>query len=607
MKTPDAFLCAITTSAIERLRVGHEDKRSWTVPLIAAAGLGLAVGSGIAACEADSGAEAAARNRLKVLQAWETVDQDLHRDEAYLPFRQMISRPTAPSVKCTPGQLVVSFPIRRGVDVSAVITEIASSFTSKCMSSKEADSEVLAKITEDDAWRVFHFECAAPGGPAHGLKARILASKRQRGNTIVEFQTQGSLTDAELDIITAAMRAANTVIQKGQGYSRVELWEGGMDDLHDGLAGAFRELERGFSFGFGMLPELERHMAREMQRICGPESGDAEATLPPPRQTIPTGAQDLTQPPTAGEDPNKGYGSPEAAAAADRLLQLGVTVNPPGESGAVDWGALAGYEDQKRTIEDTVLLALLHPEIYDEVAKGTRQRDPGSTRPRAILFQGPPGCGKTTSAKVIASQAAVPLVYVPLEAVASKWYGESERNLSEIFKAAEDLGGAIIFLDEIDSLATQRSSEMHEATRRLLGVLLRQMDGFGPQSKSVIIGATNRRQDLDPALLSRFDAAVDFGYPNEQCRQQILKQFACHLGDAELAELAKLTGTGQISGRDLRDIAEQTERSWASKIVRGEVPKGQLPPLPQYKEAAEKRIKEKEASPNLKNLMPTFY
>lgn len=153
-----------------------------------------------------------------------------------------------------------------------------------------------------------------------------------------------------------------------------------------------------------------------------------------------------------------------------------------------------------------MLLALLHPDVYDEVAKGTRQRESGSTRPRAVLFQGPPGCGKTTSAKcaqlmapfshlhrqmqkssmpchavpsglkhkralfaclhfrVIASQAAVPLVYVPLEAVASKWYGESERNLSEIFKAAEDLGGAIIFLDEIDSLATQRRS----ASRPLL-------------------------------------------------------------------------------------------------------------------------------------------
>ena len=72
----------------------------------------------------------------------------------------------------------------------------------------------IAQITEDDAWQIFHFECAAPGGPAHGLQARILASKRQRGDTLVEFQTQGSLTDTEVDIITAAMRAANTVVQK---------------------------------------------------------------------------------------------------------------------------------------------------------------------------------------------------------------------------------------------------------------------------------------------------------------------------------------------------------------------------------------------------------
>lgn len=67
---------------------------------------------------------------------------------------------------------------------------------------------------------------------------------------------------------------------------------------------------------------------------------------------------------------------------------------------------------------------------------------------------------------------------------------------------------------------------MHEATRRLLGVLLRQMDGFGPQSKSVIIGATNRRQDLDPALLSRFDASVNFGYPSEECRFAFLRCWA---------------------------------------------------------------------------------
>lgn len=70
------------------------------------------------------------------------------------------------------------------------------------------------QITEDDIWRVFHFECAAPGAPVHGLQARVLAPKRQRGSAKVEFQTPGSLTSAELDIITSTMRAANTVVHK---------------------------------------------------------------------------------------------------------------------------------------------------------------------------------------------------------------------------------------------------------------------------------------------------------------------------------------------------------------------------------------------------------
>ncbi|EIE21620.1 AAA-domain-containing protein [Coccomyxa subellipsoidea C-169] len=598
MKAPDASVCAVTTSAVERLRIGYEDRGKWAFPLLGFAG--LALGCSAAACEADPDA-LAAKDRLSILQAWEAVDQDLHRDEAVLPLRHIASRPTPPTVRCSPGQLVVRFPVRQGVDLYSVMNEIASAFTSKCTPGEEGNSHVVSKITEDDAWHVFHFECDAPGGPAHGLQARVLAPKRRHGSAEVEFQTQGSLTDTELDIITAAMRAANAFVNKvEQGYNTVDVWGSEMNEVREGVAGLFRELERSFSFGIGMLPGIERHMAREMQRIF--DTGETGEALPAPRQSIPIGPQEhsAAQAKTAGEDANKGYGSAEAAEAADRLLQLGVT-----EPDGYLIFFRTGYEDEKRTIEDTVLLALLHPEVYDEVAKGTRQREAGSTRPRAVLFQGPPGCGKTTSAKVIASQAAVPLVYVPLEAVASKWYGESERNLSEIFKAAEDLGGAIIFLDEIDSLATQRSSEMHEATRRLLGVLLRQMDGFGPQSKSVIIGATNRRQDLDPALLSRFDAAVDFGYPDQQ--QQILKQLARHLSDDELAELAELTGTGNISGRDLRDIAEQTERAWASKIVRGEIPKGQLPTVEDYKEFVARRMKEKKGPLMIKNIMPSFY
>jgi SpoVK/Ycf46/Vps4 family AAA+-type ATPase len=128
----------------------------------------------------------------------------------------------------------------------------------------------------------------------------------------------------------------------------------------------------------------------------------------------------------------------------------------------LDWEQLGGYEEQKRTIEDCLLLPLQHPEIYEKISSQTRKSGSGSSRPRAVLFEGPPGTGKTTSARVLSSQAGVPLVYVPLESLGSKWYGESEGNLAKLFKAAGQLGGAIIFLDELDALATSREKDLHE-------------------------------------------------------------------------------------------------------------------------------------------------
>ncbi|KAJ1428978.1 P-loop containing nucleoside triphosphate hydrolase, partial [Sesbania bispinosa] len=170
-------------------------------------------------------------------------------------------------------------------------------------------------------------------------------------------------------------------------------------------------------------------------------------------------------------------------------------------NGEISWDNIAGYEHQKRVIEDTILLALHSPEVYDDIARGTRHKFE-SNRPRAVLFEGPPGTGKTSCARVIANQAGVPLLYVPLEAVMSEFYGKSERLLGKVFSLANDLpNGAIIFLDEIDSFAAARDSEMHEATRRILSVLLRQIDGFEQDKKVVVIAATNRKEDLDPALI----------------------------------------------------------------------------------------------------------
>ncbi|CAK0784136.1 hypothetical protein CVIRNUC_007339 [Coccomyxa viridis] len=619
------------TAAVEHLNDNgyqsddsHQLLRHWQI-LAASSIIALSLPMGQASCEA-SRETLMEQSKGRIINEWDILDENLHRQEAAMPFSQFVSRAKPPAVTCSREQIIVRIPVRGGVDLAGIIADVASSFSRGC------GADTVAKITEDDDQRTFHFECSSSTGPLGGLQAEIIASKRRSSAAEVIFRKDGPLTEDDISAMSSAMRTANTLIKPGQGFRRVEIFEGSMEDIQKGAEDMFRELQGAFSFGFGMFPELEDRMAHEMRRLFRPDASTPSRedgfALPPPAGGLrrPSSfdlAGDMEdmrgmadehteeeQRIALGQSPSDGggggYGSAEADKAAARLQQLGVTVSPPGRTGAIDWQSLAGYDEQKRQIEDTMLLALLHPEVYEEVAKGTRRFAADSPRPRAVLFEGPPGCGKTTSARVIASQAAVPLIYVPLEAVASKWYGESERNLAEIFRAAEQLGGAIIFLDEVDSLATQRSSEMHEATRRLLGVLLRQLDGFGPQSKSIVVGATNRRQDLDPALLSRFDAAVTFGLPSEANRQQIMQQYATHLAEEDIAELAR--ATEGMSGRDLRDIAEQSERRTASKIVRSELPKGTLPGLAEYLEAAAKRRQEKKAAPvvpTMRNLMAT--
>ncbi|KAF7811210.1 cell division control protein 48 [Senna tora] len=262
-------------------------------------------------------------------------------------------------------------------------------------------------------------------------------------------------------------------------------------------------------------------------------------------------------------------------------------------SGEISWDNIAGYENQKREIENTILLALQSPEVYDDIARGTRHKYE-TNRPRAVLFEGPPGTGKTSCARVIANQAGVPLLYVPLEVVMSKYYGESENLLGKVFSLANELPkGALIFLDEVDSFAAARDNEMHEATRRILSVLLRQIDGFEQDKRVIVVAATNRKQDLDPALISRFDTMITFGLPDHHNRKEIAAKYAKHLKDSELDQIARVTEG--MSGRDIRDVCLQAERSWASKIIRGQVSKeGEeacLPPLQEYVDSGSNRQK----------------
>lgn len=264
---------------------------------------------------------------------------------------------------------------------------------------------------------------------------------------------------------------------------------------------------------------------------------------------------------------------PEAPAAAlidplVRLSELGAVVFKP----SADFGEdrVAGYEITKRDVRETVVLPILHPEIYERVGELTRTRK-GSSVPRAVLFEGPPGTGKTTMARVIASGSGIPLVYVPIESIMSKWYGDSEKRLDSIFDMAGKLEKSIVFLDEIDAFAGSRENKMmHEATRRILSVLLRKMQGLVDTSNIVIIGATNRAEDLDPALLSRFTRRVHFPLPDAQERSAIIAYYAKHLDADALKHLSSLCA-GR-SGREIEDACGTAERLWASHLIRTDAP-----------------------------------
>lgn len=278
--------------------------------------------------------------------------------------------------------------------------------------------------------------------------------------------------------------------------------------------------------------------------------------------------------------------SKKSANPKELLARLGITVFDPEEeilkNNVITFDFIAGYELVKKEIVESIVMPILNPDAFDEVAKLTR-KFPTINRPRAVLFEGDPGVGKTTMAKIVSCMCRIPLVYVPIESIMSKYYGESAQNLAYVFDAAELFPSSLIFLDEIDSLAGSRDDGMIEATRKILSVLLRKLDGFEGKPKTMTIGATNRKQDLDRALVSRFDKSIYFPLPDVSERTAILGNYSVHLNDTERIAISELLNG--YSGRNIKDFCDLVERKWATHIIQN-MAEIEAPPYNLYLESA---------------------
>ncbi len=198
-----------------------------------------------------------------------------------------------------------------------------------------------------------------------------------------------------------------------------------------------------------------------------------------------------------------------------------------------------GLQDVVARVRELIEVPLERKEALSEI---------GARSIKGVLFTGLPGTGKTMLARIIANITDAEFYEISGPKVFSKWYGESEEILRKIFEDAAKQERAIVFFDEVDSVAGQRAEESHEASRRVVAQLLTLMDGFTPDHNVVVIAATNRPQDIDAALRrpGRFDWEIHFPLPNRDDRESILRSSARRLstnGPLPHAEIVENTGS----------------------------------------------------------------
>ena len=217
----------------------------------------------------------------------------------------------------------------------------------------------------------------------------------------------------------------------------------------------------------------------------------------------------------------------------------------------INYEDIGGLEEVIQKIREMVELPLKHPILFEKL---------GIDPPKGVLIHGPPGTGKTLIARAVANESDANFVTINGPEIMSKYYGESEKKLRNIFKKAEEQSPTIIFLDEIDAIAPSRESTSGEVERRVVAQLLSLMDGMTNRGQVIVIGATNRIGGVDPALRrpGRFDREIEIGVPSVEGRKQIL---LIHTRGMPLAEDVDLQSyaenTHGFVGADLQALTRE--------------------------------------------------
>jgi len=232
----------------------------------------------------------------------------------------------------------------------------------------------------------------------------------------------------------------------------------------------------------------------------------------------------------------------------------------------VTYEDIGGLTDEVKKIREMVEVPLKHPEVFERL---------GIEPPKGVLLHGPPGTGKTLLAKAVANESEANFILLNGPEIMSKFYGESEKKIRDIFEEAEKNAPSIIFIDEIDSIAPKREDSSGEVERRVVSQLLTMMDGLQSRGKVVIIGATNRPNSIDPALRrpGRFDREVEIRAPDKKGRLQVLKIHSRGMPLTKDVDLDKLASvTHGFVGADISALTKEA----AMIVLRRLLPKLEL-------------------------------